>query len=304
MRYLKGVKWFLVAITFSTTIAADIIIDNQSIPGSDIQSITISPTTGFIFVTTIPGYTVTPDDVVPPPPGVVTISLSATPTTITEGQSTLVSWSTQNATSCAATGGAGNWEAASVPLNGSNSIAINTAGTYSFVLSCTGTSGTVQEQVGVTVNQSTPVPDNCEPSPLVGTTIDWASFWNGTAFPNPIYSNEYADIPRNGYMAIEFNTANFVDTGQLSTIEVTGTSGSRLGAISQCPGDFDVVDECQHGWGTGGGILWSTEDYPDSCILQPNTTYYVNITFTDGVTPDSTDCRDTKCITKVRTYNP
>jgi len=307
MKYLKGVKWFLVAISFSTTVAAsNLVIDNQPIPGNDILSITISPSTGDIFVSTSTGYTVTPGNGEPLPPGEVAItSLSATPTVIDEGQSTQINWATQNAASCVATGGAGSWPAASASLTGSKGIAITAAGSYTFVLSCTGDSGTVQHQVSVTVNEPVVVPgSSCSTPPLAGRKVDWATFWNGTAFPNPIYNNEYPEIPRRGYLAIEFNTGNFMDTGQMLTIETTTSSGRRLGSISQCPGDFDVADECRQIWGVGGAILWSTEGYPDSCTLQPNTTYYFNVTFTDGVNPASTDCDDDKCVTKVRVYNP
>ena len=46
--------------------AASIVIDNQAIPGDDIQSISIVPTTGNIFITTKNGYTVTKDGGAPP----------------------------------------------------------------------------------------------------------------------------------------------------------------------------------------------------------------------------------------------
>ena len=307
MKYLKGVKWFLVAITFSTTVAAaNLVIDNQSIPGSDIQSITISPSTGDIFVSTTSSYTVTRGDAEPAPPGEVAItSFSATPTVIDEGQSTQINWATENATTCVATGGAGSWPTTSASLTGSKGIVITAAGNYTFVLSCTGDSGTVQAQASVTVNQPVATPgSSCSTPPLTGRIVDWSTFWNGTAFPNPIYNNEYPEIPRRGYLALEFNTANFMDTGQMLTIETTTSSGRRLGSISQCPGDFDVADECRQIWGVGGAILWSTEGYSNSCTLLPNTTYYFNVTFTDGVDPASTDCNDDKCVTKVRVYNP
>jgi len=304
MKYLKGLNWFLVAITFSGTVVADVVIDNQSIPGTEIQSITISPTSGNIFVTTKAGYVVTPSDVGTTPTNVVAITnFVASPSTILEEQSTSISWNTQYANTCTAVGGTGGWASASVALSGTKSITIATAGSYVFTLECTGESGTVQSQLSVNVNEPTSVPDNCDPSPLGGITTEWATFWNGVSFPGPIYANEYTEIPRNGYVAIQFNTADYLDTGLLTTIETTATSGRRLGAISQCPGDFDVPDLCKKIWGVGGEIWWSTTGYSKACKLEPNTNYYFNVTFTDGVDPSSSECMNTKCITQIRAKN-
>ena len=171
MKYLKGLNWFLVAITFSGTVAADLIIDNTIIPGSEILSISIGPISGDIFVTTNNGYDVTPRDGEPPPPGDVAItSLVASPPTILEGQSTSISWDTQNANTCTALGGTDGWASASVALSGSKSIIIAAAGSYVFTLECTGDSGTVQRNVVVTVNEPTTVPGNCETPTLTGVT--------------------------------------------------------------------------------------------------------------------------------------
>jgi hypothetical protein len=105
-----------------------------------------------------------------------------------------------------------------------------------------------------------------------------------------------------GWIAIRFNTGSIIGTGGIQSIESTKTSGSRRGAISECPGDFDVPLRCQQVWGIGGGIGWTTEGYPGACSLQPNTDYYLNVTFTDGVDPDSSTCDGIPCITKLRYY--
>ena len=306
MKYLKGLNWFLVAITFSGAVAADLVIDNQSIRGTEIQSITISPTSGSIFVTTKTGYVVTPSDVGTTPTNVVAItSFVASPSTILEGQSTRISWETQNTNTCVALVGTGGWASASVGLSGSKDITIATAGSYVFTLECTGESGTVQSQLAVNVNEPTSVPENCDPSPLSGVTYEWATFWKNVPFPQPIFANDYTEIPRNGYVAIKFNTADHLDTGLLTTIETTATSGRRLGSISQCPGDFseDVPDLCKKIWGVGGEIWWSTTGYSKACALKPNTTYYFNVTFTDGVNPSSSECLNANCVTQIRAKN-
>lgn len=148
-----------------------------------------------------------------------------------------------------------------------------------------------------------PPPAHCSGTALTGVTVNWKDYW-GVAFPNPVSSQEFTNVPRNGYLAIKFNTANYVDTGLISTIESIETSGRRLGSISTCPGDFNVADKCKRVWGTGGDIFWSTKGYSKACILEPNTTYYFNLTFTDGSDPASTECHSARCITKIRAYNP
>ena len=162
MRNLNGLKWIYALAIFGTTANADLIIDNQPIPGADISSITISPTTGNIFVSTIPGYDVTKSTSEPPPPGEVAItSFSASPLNITEGQNTTLSWTTANASSCTPTGSTGDWSSHTIGLpNGSTSILITSAGTYTFGLTCQGASGDpVSRSVVVTAQPTPPDPD-------------------------------------------------------------------------------------------------------------------------------------------------
>jgi hypothetical protein len=77
-----------------------------------------------------------------------TLSFSASPLSITSGQSSALSWSSTNATSCTASGG---WSGTK-EVNGSATV-IPTANTI-YTLSCTGTGGTANGNVTVTVSQS------------------------------------------------------------------------------------------------------------------------------------------------------
>jgi hypothetical protein len=221
---------------------------------------------------------------------------------IIEGESTTLSWTTENATSCTPSGGAGGWDSRIIELpDGSEIVTIPTEGVYQFTLTCEGVTGLpVQSMVEVEV---VPDPSGCNPT-LTGNTVEWADFWRDIPFPGPVWNREITQVPRKGYLAIKFNTADFIDTGLLNTIETTANSGRRLGAISRCAGDFQVEEDCQHVWGVGGEILWSTEGFADSCPLELNTTYYFNVTFTDGVDPKTTDCNDAKCFTEVEAINP
>jgi hypothetical protein len=70
------------------------------------------------------------------------VAFAVTPATIETGQSALLSWVTLDATSCTASGGTGSWSG-SVPVTGVavTTGTINTAGSYTYTLTCTGPGG-------------------------------------------------------------------------------------------------------------------------------------------------------------------
>src|SRR5262249_8320524 len=74
-------------------------------------------------------------------------SLNANPTSISSGGSSMLSWSSTNATSCSASGG---WSG-SEPTSGSASTGTLT-GTQTYTLSCTGPGGSASQSVTVTVS--------------------------------------------------------------------------------------------------------------------------------------------------------
>jgi len=104
-----------------------------------------------------------------PPPMPPTVSLSINPTTITVGQSAVLTWSSTQAVSCAASGG--GWSG-NQPLSGSATQTPTTGGTVTYTLTCTGagTAGggagyggggapqTATQTATLTVNAPTPPP--------------------------------------------------------------------------------------------------------------------------------------------------
>ena len=100
-----------------------------------------------------------------PPPTTTpapTLALSASPTSITSGQSATLSWTSANATSCS---GSGGWTG-SKSLSGSQSVTPTTSTTYS--LSCTGSGGTVTQSVAVSVTApAIPPPSGSIPLPTL-----------------------------------------------------------------------------------------------------------------------------------------
>lgn len=308
MRKLNGfiITCVLAMVCSSANAQIQIVIDNQTIPTEDIESIVILPNSNLISVTTSVAYTVQASSAEPPPPGSVSITgFSASPSPINEGQSTTLSWTTANATSCTPSGGTGGWNTRTIALpNSSATITISTANTYTFTLTCQGSAGdSVTKNATVTVNTVTdPGTTTCSNPTISGNVQSWNNFW-GTGFPMPKSDSQFMSIPIKGYVALKFNTGSVIDDGKISSIETTTTTGVRLGSFSACPGDFEVPAECKLIWGLGGGIRWATNGRDGACDLAPNTTYYFNITYTDGISASTTTCLSSPCVTNMQHSN-
>jgi len=87
----------------------------------------------------------------PPPPPVPTVTISASPTTVTAGQPTTLTWASTHATSCAAsaTPSESDWTG-SVTTSGSQNVTPAAAGTISYSLQCTGAGGNASQAASVT----------------------------------------------------------------------------------------------------------------------------------------------------------
>ena len=292
---LFNLKGFMLVFTIALTGSmayADIVIDGQTIPGSDINSININPSSGRININTT-GYTVTKNDT---PPGALVVTFSSSATSVTEGQTITLSWTTQNAASCST---AGAWSGPVDKDGGSRNITLTTAGSYTYTLDCVGTGGdTLSRSVTVIVQEPVVVPTSCPTPALFGTSVPWKTFW-GKDFPGPAFGDRLLDIPRTGYTAIEFDTEDFYGVGSFLLIQTTTSPGVKFGAISECPGDFDVKPLCDHVWGLSQGITWGTIGHPSTCQLKAGTKYYFNVTFTDGAEPSTTSCVSKKCVARV-----
>lgn len=300
MRNLNGFKWLCALALIGTAANADVIIDNQTIPGSDIQSIIISPTSGNIFISTTPGYTVTKNASTP---GGVVVNLTASSLSIATGQSVTLNWSTTNATNCSATGGSGGWAGSTIGLPfGSKAVTPTAAGTYTFTLSCNNSTTNALDSVSVTVSDpSEPPPTNCTAPSLSNTAVpqQWDSFW-GVAFPQPTIAIKRLNIGRSGYNYISFNTGDANGNGAVLLIETTTSPGVRLGSISACPGDFEVANVCKGKWGLNAWIAYSTNGVAGTCQLSKNATYYLNFTFTDGKDASTSTCSSSRCLVEIQ----
>jgi len=274
-----------------------------ALPAGNAQ-ITI-PTAGeYTFTLTCDGIAGTPavaNEVVTVSPAAVITSFTADPSSLVVNNISTISWTIENATSCTPSGGTGGWDAVTITLpDGQADITIDSAGEHTFTLTCDGVAGPAA--VDNVVVAATLNPNECMAPPLANGALGfWENFWL-VPFPGPASDSRFLTIPRTSYFAMEFNTGNVVDDGKMTTIETTVTDGVRLGAFSKCPGDFDVAPECQHSWGISGGIRWATNGRVGACQLEPNTTYYFNVTFTNGITTSST-CGKSPCITNMQHSN-
>jgi|GEM_PF-5965821 len=99
-----------------------------------------------------------------PPP---TVTLTANPTSVSSGGSSTLTWSSTNATSCAAASPSG-WTTSTATSGSANVTNITTPTTYS--ISCTGSGGSAQASASVTITDPTP-PTVSITAPSGGATV-------------------------------------------------------------------------------------------------------------------------------------
>jgi hypothetical protein len=244
----------------------------------------------------------------PPPPTTAVINSFSATSPIIEGEATVLTWTTTDANTCEAASGPGDWTSRTIDTRNTTgtSVVIATAGSYTFAITCVGDDEVVKTRTAnVTVDSAGPDPQNNCPTPLLsgGYETTWTKVW-GVDFPGPVNLYSKPIVPIDSYLAVEFNTGNIFDHGEIGNLESTRTSGLKQVAISECPGDFNVdAWECHIAWGLGGNLEWSTDDRSRTCKLKPNTTYYLNITFTDGEDNNSTTCDGVPCEIILRHVN-
>jgi Leucine-rich repeat (LRR) protein len=140
-------------------------------------SVSVSPTTTTTYTLTAtgPGGTATATTTItvnPAPPPIVG-SFAASPSTITAGQSSTLSWTTTNTTSVSISGVTGTQ-----PANGSASVSPTTTTTYT--LTATGAGGTATATTTITVNPAPPIVGSFAASPPTiaagqSSTLSWTT---------------------------------------------------------------------------------------------------------------------------------
>lgn len=112
----------------------------------------------------------------PTPPAKPTVTLTADPTTIDAGESSTLTWSSTNATSCTASGGWSGTKATS------GSTSVSPTETVTYTLTCTGPGGTASDDATVTVIDVEPedptVEITADPMTIIAgssSTLTWNS---------------------------------------------------------------------------------------------------------------------------------
>ncbi len=150
------------------------------------------------------------------PPGTPAVKLTASPTTITSGGSSTLTWSSTNATSCTASGGWTGTEATS------GTLAVSPTSTTTYALSCTGTDGTAQASATVTVKSASAPTVTLKATPATITTGDSSTLtWSST--------NATSCTASGGWTGTE-ETSGTLTVAPTSTttytLTCTGTSGT------------------------------------------------------------------------------
>ncbi|MHB8710434.1 MAG: fibronectin type III domain-containing protein [Minisyncoccota bacterium] len=147
-----------------------------------------------------------------------TVTLSASPASVTSGSSSTLAWSSTNATSCTASG---SWTGTKATSGSQTLTNLTTTGTYT--LSCTGTGGTTTQSATITV---TAAPDTTAPSTPTGLTATAISSsqinLSWSASTDPVVAGQITSgvsgyrIYRNGTQIATSPTASYSSTGLAS----------------------------------------------------------------------------------------
>jgi hypothetical protein len=211
---------------------------------------------------------------------------SRTSATVDEGTSVTLSWSVSNATSCSYIGGNASWRNATWSPNvNRRTIVVDHIGQLTYTLSCQGEGGPVQRGVRITGQevQEAPPADSgtCTKNTQARQIFDWGDYFKAD-FPGPRYDTDvYVTAREGGGTALRMETGNFVGSGTIGNVlEAIGEPSIQKYAISPCPGDWDVPQDCQVVSNFSSAIKWSTEGQAGACQLLPNTVYYLNLGWT------------------------
>src|SRR5438105_4783500 len=216
-------------LTWTTTNATSVSIDNGigSKPTSGSVNVNPTSTTTYTLTATGSGGTITKTatvTVVPAP----AVTFTAIPSSIVTGQSSTLTWTTQNATSVSIDNGFG-----AQPLAGSINVSPTQSTTYT--LTATGQGGTTIRQVTVAVGSSPTVTLTATPSTinLGGKAV---LTWTSTNAVTASIDHGIGTVPANGSITVSpTSTATYIITvagtgGQGSaqtTVTVQGGAGRR-----------------------------------------------------------------------------
>jgi hypothetical protein len=199
---------------------------SQAISGSTATP-ALTGTTKFTLTCTGAGGSATQSTTVTVSAAPPSVSLNANPTSVANGGSSTLTWSTTNATACTASGAWGGAQ----PVNGTQSTgALSSNATYT--LTCTGAGGTATQSATVTVN-STPPPTSASCTGSSGSLNLKVNAVRGAGI-SPFLV--FFDATGTTDSSITGNTTAFQDVSYSWDFGDTGASGTGTWAYGSNPG--------------------------------------------------------------------
>lgn len=200
----------------------------------------------------------------PPQP---TVTLSANPTSVMSGSTSLLTWSSTNATSCTASGA---WSGTKATSGTQTTLALTSQSTYT--LACSGTGGSALASVTVSITGVTPAPTvNIAASP---TTVNSG----GSSLLNWSATNATSCTASGAWSGSKATTGT-QSTGALTALSTYTLSCTGAGGTTQASATVDVTPPA--GNAAVSGKVDSS--WPD---IQADNRIYV---YAGNVTPDDDD---------------
>ena len=155
-----------------------------------------------------------------PPPTVV---VTATPSTIASGSTSVLNWSSKNANSCSATGG---WNGTEATAGSASTPALTS--TTRFTLTCTGSGGTAAQSATVTVSAAAPVVSLTAAPASVSqgatTTLKWSSTQATSCIASGAWSGTLATSGA--------QTTGAIAAATTFTLSCTGAGGTTVQSVT------------------------------------------------------------------------
>jgi len=159
-----------------------------------------------------------------------TVTISANPTAITLGQSSTLTWSSTNATSCTASG---DWSGSKTTSN-SESVTPGSTGTKTYTLTCSGPGGSGLNSATVTVTNPAPTTTSVSPTSKTQGDAEFTLTVNGANFLSSSVVNFNGSARDTTFVSANQLTATILasDLTAVGTFSITVTNPTPGGGTS------------------------------------------------------------------------
>ena len=238
------------------------------------------------------------------PQAMPVVKVTASPSTIATGESTTISWTSTNATSCS-----GQWDAFTSVIGASGSKTFQPASSTTYVVRCSGPGGTANDSKTVTVNTHSPtILVTASPATITAsqrTTVGWSSSnttncngsWDGYASAiGTAGSRSFQPSSTTSYTVICNGPGGSVTASQTVTVTPTATPGPTV-TVAVSPSTIQMFQSTTVSWSSTNATTcsgqWDNFSAPigvsGSRVFQPTSTtiYMIRCTGAGGSASDS-----------------